>query len=174
GKLTVTDGCFNGLVTKGTGENDISTLSISGGHFVYDPSAYKAAGYYVVESDKPGYFFTLTNVPPIKASVVVSEKVEVAIPDDSDNISPEDKSKIEEVIHQSSVSGVSDALKTEEKQSIIAAAGVANTTSDDVVEIEIGVNVAVTDVNLSSDDTTTFIAFEVKPVATVKVNGTAQ
>ena len=174
GKLTVTDGCFNGLVTKGTGENDISTLSISGGYFTSDPSAYKAAGYYVAESDKPGYFFTLTNVPPIEASVVVSEKVEVAIPDDSDKISADDKSKIEEVIHQSSVSGVSDALKTEEKQSIIAAAGVTDTTPEDVVEIEIGVNVAVTDVNLSSDDTTTFIAFEVKPVATVKVNGTAQ
>lgn len=46
-------------------------VSVSGGYFTSDPTAYLAAGKYVIKSDKAGYTHTVTNTKPAEAPVFV-------------------------------------------------------------------------------------------------------
>lgn len=61
-QLTITDGNFNGKIYKGGDSKDgthydIGSISITGGYFTTDPSAYVASGYVAGTSDVSGYSY---------------------------------------------------------------------------------------------------------------------
>lgn len=51
-------------------------VSVSGGYFTSDPTAYLAADKYVIKSDKAGYTHTVTDTKPSEAPVFVQENTE--------------------------------------------------------------------------------------------------
>lgn len=115
-QLTITDGNFNGKIYKGGDSKDgkthydIGSISISGGYFTTDPSAYVASGYVAGTSDVSGYSYKVvekTNTGSIIVKPAVAEP-EVNV---SDKISESDKAKVE------------DAAKSVEVPTLGAAAG---------------------------------------------------
>ena len=70
--VTISDGYFNGSISKTGG-----TLTISGGYFTSDPSAYCVSGKTGIPSTEPGYAFTVgekaTNVKPATAAPAVDD-----------------------------------------------------------------------------------------------------
>lgn len=115
-QLTITDGNFNGKIYKGGDSKDgkthydIGSISISGGYFTTDPSAYVASGYVAGTSDVSGYSYKVvekTNTGSIVVKPAVAEP-EVNV---SDKISESDKAKVE------------DAAKSVEVPTLGAAAG---------------------------------------------------
>lgn len=114
-QLTITDGNFNGKIYKGGDSKDgthydIGSISITGGYFTTDPSAYVASGYVAGTSDVSGYSYKVvekTNTGSIVVKPAVAEP-EVNV---SDKISESDKAKVE------------DAAKSVEVPTLGAAAG---------------------------------------------------
>lgn len=115
-QLTITGGNFNGKIYKGGDSKDgkthydIGSISISGGYFTTDPSAYVASGYVAGTSDVSGYSYKVvekTNTGSIIVKPAVAEP-EVNV---SDKISESDKAKVE------------DAAKSVEVPTLGAAAG---------------------------------------------------
>lgn len=62
--VTISDGYFNGSISKTGG-----TLTITGGHFTSDPTAYLANGKAAVESDLAGYNYKVANKSNAPATV---------------------------------------------------------------------------------------------------------
>ena len=98
-QLTITDGNFNGKIYKGGDSKDgthydIGSISITGGYFTTDPSAYVASGYVAGTSDVSGYSYKVvekTNTGSVEVKPDVADP-EVTV---SGSISEEDKQKVE-------------------------------------------------------------------------------
>ena len=66
--VTISDGYFNGSISKTGG-----TITISGGYFTTDPTAYLATGKAAVESDLAGYNYKVANKSNAPATVASAE-----------------------------------------------------------------------------------------------------
>ena len=155
-----------------TPDGDEGKLNITGGYFTSDPSDFLAEGHYAVASDRTGYSYMVTNEVPLEAPVVVTENVETAV---NESISGNDKTAIGAVLENASISGVADAVTNSGKSSIVARAGIDNSTlsnPENKVVVEISVNVTATSADLSGDNAT--VTYQVTPVATVTVNDEKQ
>lgn len=58
----------------------VPKISITGGYFTTDPTAYVASGYAAVETTKPGYNYEVTTAKPTKAEVSTADP-DVQLPD---------------------------------------------------------------------------------------------
>ena len=163
--VTIEGGYFNGNVQK----VDAGSLSITGGYFTVDPSAYVDDNHYVVESDETGYTYMVTNEKPDEVPVIVTDEVAVSI---DASIKGTDANAIEAVIGRAAVENVSDALTDDAQDKLIADAGVKASELDESDTVTIVVNVAVKAVasDLSNTNNAT-LTFEADPTATVYVNG---
>lgn len=163
--VTIEGGYFNGNVQK----VDAGSLSITGGYFTVDPSAYVDDNHYVVESDETGYTYMVTNEKPDEVPVIVTDEVAVSI---DKSIKGTDANAIEAVIGRAAVENVSDALTDDAQDKLIADAGVKASELDESDTVTIVVNVAVKAVasDLSNTNNAT-LTFEADPTATVYVNG---
>lgn len=96
-QLTITDGNFNGKIYKGGDSKDgthydIGSISITGGYFTTDPSAYVASGYVAGTSDVSGYSYKVvakTNTGNVEVKPDVADP-EVKV----DKIPQADKEKV--------------------------------------------------------------------------------
>ena len=162
-KVNVNNGKFNGTVVGETANK----LSITGGYFTSDPTAYLAASHYVWASDKDGYTYMVKNTAPTSADqkITVVDKTDTAV---SSDITGDDKTAINNVISKANVDGVAEAVAPAKKADIVAKSS-ATVAENDKVEIEVAVKVEAKAADLANGKLT----FEASPVATVKVNGTA-
>lgn len=165
--LQIADGQFNGVVVA----DDVLNF-ISGGYYTSDPSSYKAADRYVVASDVDGYTYMVTATAPTDdQKITVVDKTNASV---DPSITGNDKTAIESAMSsgKTNVDGVAEAVSTTVKTGIVndAKGKAANVPPEETTstEIEVKVNVSVTEANLTEGSMT----FEAKPVATVKVNGT--
>ena len=149
-----------------TPNGDEGKLKITGGYFTSDPSDFLAEGHYAVASDRTGYSYMVTNEVPLEAPVVVTENVETVV---NESISENDKTAIKAVLDNASVSGVADALTDGARNDIVASVSIGEVTAKNIVEVEISVNVTATSAELSSENAT--VTYQVRPIATVKVDG---
>ena len=142
-------------------------VSVSGGYFTSDPTAYLAARHYVWASDKDGYAYMVKGTAPTSADqkIIVIDKTDATV---SGDITGPDETAIDNVIGKANVDGVAEAVRTDVKTEIVSASN-ASHNDGDKVEIEVSVNVSVTEANLTNGSMT----FTATPVATVKVNGSA-
>ena len=163
--VTIEGGYFNGNVQK----VDAGSLSITGGYFTVDPSAYVDDNHYVVESDETGYTYMVTNEKPDEVPVIVTDEVAVSI---DESIKGTDANAIEAVIGRAAVENVAKALTDDAQDKLIADAGVKASELDESDTVTIVVNVAVKAVasDLSNTNNAT-LTFEADPTATVYVNG---
>ena len=148
-----------------------NTLSISGGYFTSDPSSYKAADRYVVASDVDGYTYMVTATAPTDdQKITVVDKTNASV---DPSITGNDKTAIDSAMSsgKTNVDGVAEAVSTTVKTGIVndAKNKANNVPTGEVTstEIEVKVNVSVTEANLSEGSMT----FKAEPVANVKVNG---
>ena len=139
-------------------------LSINGGLFTSDPSAYVADGHYVDASNNGDYPYTVKEgTKPAGALIVVKDTTAVTVPDSEaiKGLMNDDKTNI---ANKSSVDGVAEAI-ADNKADLIPAD--VNTTDAKKVEIEVTVKVNVTSADMTSENKT--LTFEASPVATVTV-----
>ena len=162
-KVNVNNGKFNGTVVGETANK----LSITGGYFTSDPTAYLAASHYVWASDKDGYTYMVKNTAPTSADqkITVVDKTDTAV---SSDITGNDEDAINGVIGKANVDGVAEAVTPAKKADIVSKSN-TNPGDNDKVEIEVAVKVEAKAADLAKGKLT----FEASPVATVKVNGTA-
>lgn len=163
--VTISDGYFNGSISKTGG-----TLTITGGHFTSDPTTYvkstAEAPRYVVDSDVTGYSFKVTPNAPQKAPVIVADKTEVtnAITDN------DAKNAVDAIINNANVDGVAEAITDTAKNTVLAKAGVnENDQKNPNIRIIIDVSVAVKALDATTDSKSkiTSLTFEAVPAATV-------
>lgn len=163
--VTISDGYFNGSISKTGG-----TLTITGGHFTSDPTTYvkstDEAPRYVVDSDVTGYSFKVTPNAPQKAPVIVADKTEVtnAITDN------DAKNAVDAIINNANVDGVAEAITDTAKNTVLAKAGVnENDQKNPNIRIIIDVSVAVKALDATTDSKSkiTSLTFEAVPAATV-------
>lgn len=163
--VTISDGYFNGSISKTGG-----TLTITGGHFTSDPTTYvkstAEAPRYVVDSDVTGYSFKVTPNAPQKAPVIVADKTEVtnAITDN------DAKNAVDAIINNANVDGVAEAITDTAKNTVLAKAGVnENDQKNPNIRIIIDVSVAVKALDATTDRESkiTSLTFEAVPAATV-------
>lgn len=147
-----------------------ATIAISGGYFTSDPSAYKAEGKFVVASDKAGYSYMISGTAPTKAEVIVNDKTAVTVPT-NENLTKADKTAIQT---KTNIDGVAEAVAGS-KDAIVKKAGVDASKVDatELIEVEVAVDVAVSDVQKNEEAAVSSITFTAKPTATVKVNGSS-
>ena len=148
----------------------VPKISITGGYFTTDPSAYVASGHYTVDSNRDGYSYMVTDTAPTKAPIIVKDQTKATV---SETISSTDKTKIEAVSNKTDIDGIAEAIDVNKKSEIVAASGVSENILNDSskkIEVNVKVNVKVT----SADLTNNAITFTATPVATVSVNNTAQ
>ena len=162
-KVNVNNGKFNGTVVGETANK----LSITGGYFTSDPTAYLAASHYVWASDKDGYTYMVKDAAPTSADqkITVVDKTDTAV---SSDITGNDEDAINGVISKANVDGVAEAVTPAKKADIVSKSN-TNPGDNDKVEIEVAVKVEAKAADLANGKLT----FEASPVATVKVNGTA-
>ena len=162
-KVNVNNGKFNGTVVGETANK----LSITGGYFTSDPTAYLAASHYVWASDKDGYTYMVKDAAPTSADqkITVVDKTDTAV---SSDITGNDEEAINGVISKANVDGVAEAVTPAKKADIVSKSN-TNPGDNDKVEIEVAVKVEAKAADLANGKLT----FEASPVATVKVNGTA-
>ena len=173
-KLNVTGGKLSGGEHKGVFEIDTiaaDKVSVTGGYFTSDPGAYVAANHYVVDSDKTGYSYMVTDKAPEEAPVIVTETVTVEISDELG----EDRDEVSALLADNppAVSGVADALTESGEDAILKAAGVTEEDKQDaekLIKIEIAAKVEAVQADLENNELT----FKVTPVATVTVDGNAK
>ncbi len=162
-KVNVNNGKFNGTVVGETTDK----LSISGGYFTSDPTAYLAAGHHVWAFNKDGYAYMVKDTAPTspEQKITVNDKTDATV---SDKIT-DDSTAINNVIKNADVDGVAEAVAPAKKAEIVAKSK-ANPDDNNKVEIEVAVKVEATAADLANGKLT----FEAKPVATVKVDGTVK
>ena len=171
-KIIINGGKFDAALPATTEVK--GTMTINGGHFTSDPSAYKAEGKYVVPSTEAGYTYTLTDQEPAAATVVVKDNTNAST-GELTGVKDETKTAISNAMSNTSVDGVAEAVGN--KDAILKEAGVtANDTADKdkVVEINVTVDVTATDATEDDNNKLTSLTFTAEPKATVKVNGTVQ
>ena len=151
-----------------------NAVSVSGGYFTSDPGAYVAGNHYVVDSDKAGYSYKVTNEKPAEAPVIVTETVEASVPGNA-QMNETDKATVTTLLESNppAVSGVADALTENGENAILDAAGVTaedKQNANKLIKIEIEAKVEAVQANLTNGELT----FRVTPVATVTVGGTVK
>ena len=142
-------------------------VSVSGGYFTSDPTAYLAARHYVWASDKDGYAYMVKDTAPTSADqkIIVIDKTEATV---NGSISTDDKSKIEAVKNKTNVDGVAEAVAAKKADLIPES---VDTSAATKVEVEVSVKVEVKNADLSGENAAKTLTFKAKPVATIKVDG---
>ncbi len=173
--VSIASGYYKGevriLVDNEVAADKKGSIIITGGYFTSAPDAsYLAEGKFVVESDKDGYSCMISGTAPTKAQVIVSGTTAVT-PPTNENLTNADKAAIQT---KTNVDGVA-AAAAGNKNRIVKDAGVdASTDATKLIEVEVAVDVAVSDVQKNAEGTAiSTITFTAKPTATVKVDGTA-
>ena len=171
-QIAVTGGNF-AAINGGTNAvySQDKTGFITGGYFTSKPAKeYIATGYYVVESDKDGYSCMISNTVPTKAQVIVNDTTAVTPPTNA-HLTEADKTAIRT---KTNVDGVAEAAAGS-KNRIVKDAGVNASAVDasKLIEVEVAVDVAVSDVQKNEEAAVSSITFTAKPTATVKVNGSS-
>ena len=161
-ELTISSGYFFGEITKTVG-----TITITGGYFTSDPSAYVAESKYVIKSDKAGYTYAVTDTEPEETPIFVDENTT----HDTSAITDETtKSAIDAVINRAKVEGVAAAV--DESALVASKVDTSEVDAAKKVEVEVSVKVEVKSADLSGENAAKTLTFEAKPVATIKVDGT--
>lgn len=170
--LTVSGGNFSAGSKKDAFEIDTQAadkISVTGGYFTSDPSDYVPENaepkLFVVASDKTGYAYMVTTTKPTEVDPIVTEKTETEV---SESIKTEDKEKIEAVIDNAQVSGVSDAVTESAQNAIINQVEEALKPEDKVV-VEITVSLTADKADLTTADKM-YVSYKAEPVAKVIVN----
>ena len=170
--LTVSGGNFSAGSKKDAFEIDTQAadeISVTGGYFTSDPSDYVPENaepkLFVVASDKTGYAYMVTTTAPTEVDPIVTEKTETEV---SESIKTEDKEKIEAVIDNAQVSGVSDAVTESAQNAIINQVEEALKPEDKVV-VEITVSLTADKADLTTADKM-YVSYKAEPVAKVIVN----
>lgn len=171
--LTVSGGNFSAGSKKDAFEIDTQAadkISVTGGYFTSDPSDYVPENaepkLFVVASDKTGYAYMVTTTKPTEVDPIVTEKTETEV---SESIELEDQKKIEAVIDNAQVSGVSDAV-TESAQNAIINQVEGELKPEDKVVVEITVSLTADKADLTTEDKM-YVSYKAEPVAKVIVNG---
>ena len=171
--LTVSGGNFSAGSKKDAFEIDtqaVDKISVTGGYFTSDPSDYVPENaepeLFVVASDKTGYAYMVTTTKPTEVDPIVTEKTETEV---SEGIKAKDKEKIEAVIDNAQVSGVSDAVTESAQNAIINRVEEALKPEDKVV-VEITVSLTADKADLTTEDKM-YVSYKAEPVAKVIVNG---
>ena len=171
--LTVSGGNFSAGSKKDAFEIDTRAadkISVTGGYFTSDPRDYVPENaepkLFVVASDKTGYAYMVTTTAPTEVDPIVTEKTETEV---SESIKTEDKEKIEAVIDNAQVSGVSDAVTESAQNAIINQVEEALKPEDKVV-VEITVSLTADKADLTTEDKM-YVSYKAEPVAKVIVNG---
>lgn len=159
--LQIADGQFNGVVVA----DDVLNF-ISGGYFTSDPTAYLAAGKYVIKSDKAGYTYAVTGTEPEKTPIFVDENT---THDTSAITDGTTRSAIDAVINKAKVEGVAAAV--DESALVASKVDASEVDAAKKVEVEVSVKVEVKSADLSGENAAKTLTFEAKPVATIKVDG---
>ena len=149
--------------------NTHTKFTVSGGYFTSDPTAYLAAGKYVIKSDKAGYTYAVTGTEPEKTPIFVDENTT----HDTSAITDETtKNAIDAVINKAKVEGVAAAV---DESALVASKVDANeVNAAKKVDVEVSVKVEVKSADLSGENAAKTLTFEAKPVATIKVDGTVK
>lgn len=170
--LTVSGGNFSAGSKKDAFEIDtqaVDKISVTGGYFTSDPSDYVPENaepeLFVVASDKTGYAYMVTTTKPTEVDPIVTEKTETEV---SESIELEDQKKIEAVIDNAQVSGVSDAV-TESAQNAIINQVEGELKPEDKVVVEITVSLTADKADLTTADKM-YVSYKAEPVAKVIVN----
>lgn len=170
--LTVSGGNFSAGSKKDAFEIDTQAadkISVTGGYFTSDPSDYVPENaepkLFVVASDKTGYAYMVTTTKPTEVDPIVTEKTETEV---SESIELEDQKKIEAVIDNAQVSGVSDAV-TESAQNAIINQVEGELKPEDKVVVEITVSLTADKADLTTADKM-YVSYKAEPVAKVIVN----
>lgn len=170
--LTVSGGNFSAGSKKDAFEIDTQAadkISVTGGYFTSDPSDYVPENaepkLFVVASDKTGYAYMVTTTAPTEVDPIVTEKTETEV---SESIELEDQKKIEAVIDNAQVSGVSDAV-TESAQNAIINQVEGELKPEDKVVVEITVSLTADKADLTTADKM-YVSYKAEPVAKVIVN----
>lgn len=171
--LKVSGGNFSAGSKKDAFEIDTQAadeISVTGGYFTSDPSDYVPENaepkLFVVASDKTGYAYMVTTTAPTEVDPIVTEKTETEV---SESIKAKDKKKIEAVIDNAQVSGVSDAVTESAQNAIINQVEEALKPEDKVV-VEITVSLTADKADLTTADKM-YVSYKAEPVAKVIVNG---
>ena len=139
---------------------------ITGGYFTSDPTAYLAAGKYVIKSDKAGYTYAVTGTKPEKTPIFVDENTTY----DTSAITDETtKNAINAVINKAKVEGVAAAV--DESALVASKVDASEVDAAKKVDVEVSVKVEVKSADLSGENAAKTLTFEAKPVATIKVDG---
>ena len=142
-----------------------ATYTITGGYFTSDPTAYLAAGKYVIKSDKAGYTHTVTDTKPSEAPVFVQENTEAKV---NGSVSEETKKQMTtEVLNKTEVNGVANAVN---EDALLKNAGID--VKDDTVnkvDVEVKVDVQLTGGDLSDTAKDKTLTFTAEPIATITV-----
>lgn len=169
GKLEISAGTFEGNIRTVSGYTEGDAI-ITGGYFTSDPSDYVPENaepkLFVVASDKTGYAYMVTTTAPTEVDPIVTEKTETEV---SEGIKAEDQKKIEAVIDNAQVSGVSDAVTESAQNAIINQVEEALNPEDKVV-VEITVSLTADKADLTTEDKM-YVSYKAEPVAKVIVNG---
>ena len=152
--------------TEDAWNNAADTVSITGGTFTSDPTAYLAENRYVIKSDETGYKYTVTDTKPAEAPVFVQENTDAK---HGDSVSEDIKNQMTtEVLGKTEVNGVADAVN---EDALLKNVNI-DVKSEDVtkVDVEVKVNVQLTGGNLSDTAKDKTLTFTAEPIATIKVN----
>jgi len=168
--VTISGGQFAGTKAAIVKSSDSkATITVTGGLFTSDPSAYLAAGKYVIKSDKTGYTYTVTGTKPSEAPVFVQENTEAK---HGDSVSDDIKNQMTtEVLGKTEVNGVADAVNEDALLNKVKVDVTDNAVNK--VDVEVKVDVQLTGGDLSDGAKDKTLTFKAEPVATVKVNGAA-
>ena len=140
-------------------------VSVSGGYFTSDPTAYLAADKYVIKSDKAGYTHTVTDTKPSEAPVFVQENTEAK---HGDSVSADIKNQMTtEVLGKTEVNGVADAVNEDALLNKVKVDVTDNAVNK--VDVEVKVNVKLTGGNLSDGAKNKTLTFTAEPIATITV-----
>lgn len=159
---TIVGGKVNGALKVGNG----TRVSISGGYFTTDPSAYVASGYVAGTSDVSGYSYKVvakTNTGNVEVKPAVSAP-EVKV---SESISKEDKAKVEEAAKTVSAPTLGAAAadeaqkidKTKADELVAKADEVTDETSEKKLYVQSALKVEPTAYN----ETTKTLALDITP-----------
>lgn len=173
--VSIANGFYNGEV-KILKDNEVdagktATITITGGLFSSDPSAYVADDHHVDASNNGDYPYTVKEgTKPAGALIVVKDATDVMVPDSEaiKDLTTEDKTNISQ---NTKVDGVAEAVAAK-KDDLIPKS--VDTSAATKVEVEVSVKVEVKSADLSGENAAKTLTFEAKPVATIKVDGTVK
>ena len=168
--VSIASGYYKGevriLVDNEVAADKKGSIIITGGYFTSDPTAYLAAGKYVIKSDKAGYTYAVTGTKPEKTPIFVDENT---THDTSAITDGTTKSAIDAVINKAKVEGVAAAV--DESALVASKVDASEVDAAKKVDVEVSVKVEVKSADLSGENAAKTLTFEAKPIATIKVDG---